>query len=454
MSTDTTITYPESVASCRSPTPATPARRPPPPPPPAAAPAVRRVAPVRRQLDFAGGDDLEDDDEFLCLVDDIERGYSEAKRRAPQCVCRRGVCAVERDEKRGRWMYVCSAVPKCKHIAFYEDIDVNPKSQPALNIQPKTSSHHVLNGSNNHMVDARTGINVSPQTAAATSPGYVSPQAAAATIPGYVSPQSARATAPVNVGPRGAGTTNVSPQGAHATTPVNVGPRGAGNTNVIPQGAHATTTVNVGPRRAGTTNVSPQGARSNGGWPICLCRAGKCSKLTENKIEYYVCHIRKGQGACSHKVPVNADAEEPPQNGNNSTRGDKHLECNTVKEADGKNLVHLGDNNANGSVNPAQIEDDEWAFDIVDNDIVPKVQPAPHDEVRQESPGMLHQSIPVVKTPERSPMPPNGTRSPITPGSGICYHCYEEGHWSKNCPKRACHQCGAVGHWKRDCPQL
>jgi hypothetical protein len=75
---------------------------------------------VRRQLDFADADadagaiaggDLNVDEFFLSAMDDIERGYSEAKRRAPPCVCRRGECAVWQDEQSGRWMYVCSAQP-------------------------------------------------------------------------------------------------------------------------------------------------------------------------------------------------------------------------------------------------------------------------------------------------------------------------------------------------------
>jgi hypothetical protein len=76
---------------------------------------------VRRQLDFADADadagagaggDLDDYDDFvLSAVDDIERGYNEAKRRAPPCVCGRGDCAVQRDNKRSRWMYVCSSQP-------------------------------------------------------------------------------------------------------------------------------------------------------------------------------------------------------------------------------------------------------------------------------------------------------------------------------------------------------
>jgi hypothetical protein len=83
---------------------------------------------VRRQLDFAdadadAGDDLDDDDDFIIReVDDIERGYNEAKRRAPACVCGRGDCAVQRDNKRRRWMYVCSSqpvsLPTILHVFF------------------------------------------------------------------------------------------------------------------------------------------------------------------------------------------------------------------------------------------------------------------------------------------------------------------------------------------------
>ena len=95
-------------ATSSTPTPA--------PPPPA--PAAHRGAPVRRQLDFTDADagagaggDLELDEFVLSAMEDIERGYSEAKRRAPLCVCRRGQCAVRQDEQSGRWMYVCSAQP-------------------------------------------------------------------------------------------------------------------------------------------------------------------------------------------------------------------------------------------------------------------------------------------------------------------------------------------------------
>ena len=115
MSSATADSYPESVGSCRPPSPPTPTPAPPPP-----APAAHRGAPVRRQLDFTDADagagaggDLELDEFILSAMDDIERGYSEAKRRAPPCVCRRGQGAVRQDEQSGRWMYVCSAQPVC-----------------------------------------------------------------------------------------------------------------------------------------------------------------------------------------------------------------------------------------------------------------------------------------------------------------------------------------------------
>lgn len=120
MSSATADSYPESVSSCRPPTPPTPSPLPrPPATTPEPAPAVAHGGSARRQLDFADADagagaggDLEDGDDFLSAVDvdDIVRGY-EAKRQAPPCVCGRGACAVRRDEQSGRWMYVCSSQP-------------------------------------------------------------------------------------------------------------------------------------------------------------------------------------------------------------------------------------------------------------------------------------------------------------------------------------------------------
>ena len=85
MSSATADSYPESVGSCRPPSPPTPTPAPPPP-----APAAHRGAPVRRQLDFTDADagagaggDLELDEFILSAMDDIERGYSEAKVASP-----------------------------------------------------------------------------------------------------------------------------------------------------------------------------------------------------------------------------------------------------------------------------------------------------------------------------------------------------------------------------------
>uniref|UniRef100_A0A0A9E6A3 Uncharacterized protein n=2 Tax=Arundo donax TaxID=35708 RepID=A0A0A9E6A3_ARUDO len=396
MSRATATSYDEeSVGSCCPPAPPTPA------PPPSA--AVPRGAPVRRQLDFGGGDlDLNDDDLLILALDDIER-YSEAKRRAPPCVCGRGVCAVEQGGH-GRLMYVCPSRPKCKHIALCEEVDLSPKPQPAFRSHLKPSNPCVFSVPSNHITDARTPINsINQQGPDVTSPTNVSPQGAV--------------IAPFNATSRGAGATtpvNFSPQGAKATAPV----------KVSPQGAKATTPV----------KVSSQGAGSNSATPICQCTAGKCKRARVGNVDYYVCPIPKGKGACSHKVPVNP----------------------VEKEANGNNLVQAGDNNANGSVNPAQPKDDEWPFDIINNEIVPTARATPSNEVRQESPSMLHQPTDVVKTPTKSPMPPYVTRSPRTPCSDdICFECGKKGHWSNNCPKpRPCFHCGMVGHWKGSCPLL
>ncbi|XP_066358409.1 B3 domain-containing protein_Os12g40080-like [Miscanthus floridulus] len=59
-------------------------------------------AQLRQPFDFAdasSGADAEEDKDFIRVVEYIER--------APLCVCGHGHCAVERDEQRGRWVYVC-----------------------------------------------------------------------------------------------------------------------------------------------------------------------------------------------------------------------------------------------------------------------------------------------------------------------------------------------------------
>jgi len=107
MSSTTAGTYPaESVSSCHPPTP-------PPSPPPHPAPAVVSAihgAQLRQPFDFAdasSGGDAEEDEDFIRVVEYIER--------APLFVCRRGRCAVERDEQRGRWVYVCPSQPVSLH---------------------------------------------------------------------------------------------------------------------------------------------------------------------------------------------------------------------------------------------------------------------------------------------------------------------------------------------------
>ncbi|KAG2596386.1 hypothetical protein PVAP13_5KG157600 [Panicum virgatum] len=99
MSSITAGTYPESVGSCHPPTP------PSPPPHYPAPPSAIHGAPLRRRFDFfdaSSGSDLDDDD-FIRAVEYIER--------APPCICKRGNCVVERDEQRGRWVYVCPSQP-------------------------------------------------------------------------------------------------------------------------------------------------------------------------------------------------------------------------------------------------------------------------------------------------------------------------------------------------------
>uniref|UniRef100_A0A804NZI3 CCHC-type domain-containing protein n=1 Tax=Zea mays TaxID=4577 RepID=A0A804NZI3_MAIZE len=398
MSSTTADTSPESVGSCRPPTPPTSL------PPHSAPAAALRGAPVRRQLDFADADadscagaggDLDDYDDFLIrAVDDIERGYNEAKRRAPPCVCGRGYCAVQRDDQSGGWMYVCSSQPKCKHVAMCKEVDQNPQSPPVVRSDPKTSNRCAFNVPRTPVNDARTQINnVTLEGAGATTPINVSPQAAVAATPFSYTSKGVGAMTPVHVSPQGAGATtpiNVSPQAAVAATPFSYTLKGVG----------AMTPV----------HVSPQ---------------GKCKILRVGNEDWYVCPIPKGQGACSYKVPV-TDA------------------------------VGAGDNDdANGSANPAQPNDDEWPFDVINDEIVP----TPRAVAQQKSPSTPHhQRSGTARTPAPSPVTPFGSRGAMTGRpNDTCFGCGEKGHWISACPKPSprsrCFRCGVVGHRPANCPQ-
>ncbi|KAI4997077.1 hypothetical protein ZWY2020_052419 [Hordeum vulgare] len=329
-------TYSESIASCRPPTPiCSPSLA-------ATAAAVPDAAPlpVRRQLDFPSGEgNTDDDDDFFFLVaEEMERNLDQVARRAAQsltpptlamarptfrvkqCICRRGPCDVE--WKEGGWAYVCSATPKCSHSSYCMESDVSPGSQPAF------LSHHEPH---NHMTNGTTQVNVSPQGAGATTPVNITLKRDGARTPVTFSPQGAGATTPVNV----------TPQRDGARTPV---------------------------------TFSPQGARSSGELPTCKCTAGKCKILKEKGVDYYVCHIPKGYGACSHREPIEcthrepieAAVEEPPLTGYTNPRESKHLGYNPVaKEAN----VHamMGRHNETRQFDPDQPpEYDEWPFEIVE----------------------------------------------------------------------------------------
>lgn len=169
--------------------------------------------------------------------------------------------------------------------------------------------------------------------------------------------------------------------------------------------------------------------------------------------------ILQGQGACSHREPVEAAAEEPPLTGYTNPRESEHLGYNPVaKEAN----VHamMGGHNETRQFDPDQPpEYDEWPFEIVEGDVVPTAHlwpahPTPIAAVAQGSPVMLRQQFAMVQvgTPTKLPMPPKCTISPNTPRSGSCYRCHE-GHWIMNCPKNGtCYHCGMVGHFVKDCP--
>lgn len=148
--------------------------------------------------------------------------------------------------------------------------------------------------------------------------------------------------------------------------------------------------------------------------------------------------ILQGLGACSYMAPVVA-VNEPTETG---TSGDKHLKDNLVeKEDNGNNLDEAQDNNASGSVNPPQPDekevhgnnlveaqdnsangsvnsqsDDEWPFEVVDNEIVLTAQTTTSAEVRQASPSMKCETTAMAEAPT-APVPPYDTSSPINPRS-------------------------------------
>lgn len=158
--------------------------------------------------------------------------------------------------------------------------------------------------------------------------------------------------------------------------------------------------------------------------------------------------ILQGHGACSFKVPVTDAVKGPPQTGDDN-----------IMEAHGNTAVQVGDNNnAGGSANPAQPNDDEWPFEVIDNEIVPTGQATSRAVVHQNSPSTPRQPIAMARTPATSPMTPFGSRSPMTPHpNSVCRGCGEKGHWISDCPKpsprNGCFRCGMVGHWQANCPQ-
>jgi hypothetical protein len=164
-------------------------------------------------------------------------------------------------------------------------------------------------------------------------------------------------------------------------------------------------------------------------------------------------------------VPVNAAPEEVPLNGYNNPRATGHVVYNPVtKETNGHNLVMMGGHNKTRPSNLAEPpeHDDDWPFDIVEDDVVPTdclspAHPSSFAAVVQESPIILQRPIGMVEleTPMKLPMPPKYTSSPTTPRSNSCYRCGEEGHFVVNCPKNTtCYRCNVVGHWVKDCPGL
>ncbi|PNT63546.1 hypothetical protein BRADI_4g17221v3 [Brachypodium distachyon] len=391
--------YAESVASCRAPAPLRS-------PSPAAAAATVQDAlhlPVRRQLDFTcGGGNLDDDDEFLCCAaEEMERSlYGQTTPPPPRAVapptfpvkqCICGRGPCGVEWKKPTGWAYVCSAPACRHTVWCGEYGPNLTSQPAFWSHAELNNSHVFNTPSN-------------QRAGATSQD------------------------------------NVHPQGVPATNPVNINLHGAGATaafNVSPQGAVATTPV----------KFSPRVARSNCEPPTCMCTAGKC-RIDKG---YYVCHIPKGHGSCAHRELINVAAEESPLTGYNNPRESARLGYNPVKkEANGRDFVMMEDHNKTRPSNPHQPP----VYDLVPREHSVPARPTSIPVATRVSAIMLHQPVAMaeLEPPKGSPVPPKCT---ITPRSGGCYRCHDEGHWALNCPKKdACYHCGMVGHWVKDCPSL
>uniref|UniRef100_A0ACD5WXQ2 Uncharacterized protein n=1 Tax=Avena sativa TaxID=4498 RepID=A0ACD5WXQ2_AVESA len=403
-----TTTYAESVASWHAPTPVAAATVLPEAPP----------LPVRRQLDFPGGGgggngnlDDEDDDFLFRAAEEIERSLHE--RRASQGLTQSPppVALALAPPTFPEKQCICGRGP-C-HVEWRE-----PRGWTYVCSAPPKCKHFSY--------CEESDVNQNSQPAFGSHPETNHP-------PVFNTRHSCMVNSTTQV--------NVSPHGAGAITPVTVSPQGAG----------ATTPV----------NFSPQGAKSSG-VPTCKCTAGKCRTATEKGVSYYVCHIPKGYGACSHREPVNAAAEDLPVTGYNNPWETGHLVRNPVtKEANGRGVVMMGGHNETRPFNPDEPPkyDDDWPFDIVEGDVVPTdcLSPAHPSFVAalpRGSPSVLQQPVGMVdlETPTKSP---KYTISPTTPRSNNCYRCGEGGHFAVNCPKNnTCYGCNVVGHWVQNCPEV
>ncbi|KAF0897056.1 hypothetical protein E2562_032380 [Oryza meyeriana var. granulata] len=440
-SASTTSTYGESVASCRAPShPQSPAE------------AVPRAA-VRRQLDFGGELDDDEDDFLFRAAEETERSHYEAKCRgfatppplqAPafverQCICGRGACNVEQGEC-GRWAYVCPATPKCRYSVWCGEADICPNPQRAFMSYPKPNPH-VFN---------------SPSCCGSAPMKPVISPTINTLKPSPSNPKNYSPTCfsrPASPGVFNSPSNHLA--GARTPTPSNLhvfnGPRNPHVSN-SPRNPHMSNIPSNHRTGAATpVNASPQGTRPSDKRPTCHCGAGKCTEKIIKGQKYYVCCIQKGQGACSYRVLVNAFVEEPPQTANN----------NPVEDTNGKySPVKVEVNNESRPINPDQPEYDEWPFDIVNNDVLCSgfsvtAEPTLRDGiVARELSSTQNQSNDSVevKTPTKSPVP-------LPHGSGCCFRCGEDGHWSKNCPKLTssplnspCFRCGKLGHWRGNCP--